>query len=96
MVQRTGGPRRKTRHKLRKNVRDKGKISISNFLQSFKENDKVALVAEPAVQNGMFHPRFQGRIGVVERKQGDSYQVKIVDGSKPKTLIVHPIHLRRQ
>ena len=96
MVQRTGGPRRKTRHKLRKNVRDKGKVRISSFLQSFEDNDRVALVAEPAVQKGMHHPRFQGRIGVVAGKQGDAYKVKFKDGGKEKLLIVHPIHLRRQ
>ncbi len=96
MVQRTGSLRRKTRHKLKKNVRTHGKLSIRNYLQSFEKKDKVALVAEPSVQSGMHHPRFQGRIGVIMGKQGDCYQVQIIDGKTPKTLVVHPIHLRRQ
>jgi large subunit ribosomal protein L21e len=96
MTTRIGGPRRKTRHKLRKNVRDKGKIRISDFLQSFDVGESVALVAEPAVQTGMHHPKFQGKIGVIKGKQGNAYQVHIVDGNKDKIFVVHPIHLRRQ
>ncbi len=95
MVQRTGSTRRKTRHKLRKNVRDKGKLSIRQHLQSFEENAKVALVADSAKQGGMHHPRFQGHIGTIAGKQGDCYRVKVKDGKMLKTLIVHPVHLRR-
>ncbi|MBL7051806.1 MAG: 50S ribosomal protein L21e [Nanoarchaeota archaeon] len=96
MVQRTGSRRRKTRHKLKKNVRDKGKLSIRKYLQTFKVNEKVALVAESAVQGGMHHPRFQGQIGIVVGKQGTNYRVKIKDGNMAKLIIVHPIHLLRQ
>jgi large subunit ribosomal protein L21e len=96
MTQRTGGPRRKTRHKLKKNVRAKGKISIRNFLQKFQNNDRVAFVAEPAVQTGMHHPRFQGQIGIVVGKQGNVYKVQFKDGELKKNQLVHPIHLRRQ
>jgi large subunit ribosomal protein L21e len=95
MVQRTGGFRRKTRSKLRKNVREKGKISIKKFLQSFNEGDKVGFKAEPAVQRGMYHPRFHGKTGTITGKKGGCYEVEIRDGSKQKTLVVHPIHLRR-
>tara|TARA_Y100000310_G_scaffold345827_1_gene470706 strand:- start:11891 stop:12181 length:291 start_codon:yes stop_codon:yes gene_type:complete len=96
MTTRQGSRRRKTRHKLKKNVSDKGKVRISDVLQSFKENDRVALVAEPAVQKGMHHPRFQGHIGVIVGKQGTNYKVKIKDGNLEKVQIVHPVHLRRQ
>lgn len=96
MTTRQGSRRRKTRHKFKKNVSDKGKVRISDVLQSFKENDRVALVAEPAVQTGMHHPRFQGHIGVVVGKQGTNYKVKITDGNLEKIQIVHPVHLRKQ
>ena len=46
-MQRTGGYRRKTRSKLRKNIREKGKIAIRNFFQSFDEGERVNLVMEP-------------------------------------------------
>jgi len=95
MAQRTGGTRRKTRNKYGKNVRDKGKISIRNYLQKFEVNDKVAFKNEPAVQTGMSHPRFQGDIGVVVAKQGNCYKIKVIDGKLEKMFIVHPVHLRR-
>ncbi len=95
MVQRTGGLRRKTRSKLKKNVRMKGKISIRNYLQGFKVNDKVALVMEPSLHMGIYHPRFQGDVGVILGMQGDCYKVRIIDGKMEKLFIVHPVHLRK-
>jgi len=94
-MQRTGGFRRKTRSKLRKNVRDKGKISIRKYLQKFDEGERVNLVAESGIQRGMYHPKFHGKSGVVERKQGSNYFIKIKDGNKYKSLLVHPIHLKK-
>ena len=94
MVQRIGGFRRKTRSKLRKKVREKGKISISKYLQSFKVGEKVCLKAEPAVQKGMYFPRFHGKVGTVKSKRGKCYEVFIKDGKKEKMLIIHPVHLK--
>lgn len=94
-MQRIGGFRRKTRSKLAKNFREKGKISIARFIQEFKEGDIVCLKAEPAVQKGMYFPRFHGKSAVVIGKRGKCYEVKIKDNNQEKTLIVHPIHLRR-
>jgi large subunit ribosomal protein L21e len=94
-MQRTGGFRRKTRSKLRKNVRAKGKISIRKYLQKFNEGERVNLVAEPGVQGGMYHPKFHGKSGIVEQKQGSNYYIKIKDGNKLKSLLVHPIHLKK-
>lgn len=95
MAQRIGRFRRKTRSKLKKSYKDKGKISISNYLQTFNLNEKVLLKAEPAVQKGMYFPRFHGKIGTIKGKQGNCYEVEIKDFKKTKTLIVHPIHLRK-
>jgi large subunit ribosomal protein L21e len=53
------------------------------------------LVAEPAVQNGNFNPRFHGSVGTITGKQGECYNVAIKDGNKAKNVIVHPIHLIR-
>jgi large subunit ribosomal protein L21e len=96
MVQRVGGFRRKTRSKLRKNIRKKGKISISKYFQEFKEGDKVVLKPEPAIQGGMPFPRFQGKSGTIKGKQGACYKVIIKDGSLKKTVVAHPIHLNRE
>ena len=95
MAQRIGRFRRKTRHKLKKNIREKGKISISNYLQKLKPGDRVILKAEPAIQNGMYFPRFHGKAGVITGMQGDCYKVLIKDINKKKTIIVHPVHLKQ-
>jgi len=94
-MQRVGGFRRKTRSKLRKNVSERGRISIKRFLQEFKINEKVNLTADPAYQKGMYYPRFHGKTGKITGKQGKCYYVSIKDGSKEKIIIVHPIHLKR-
>lgn len=95
MTKRLGGFRRKTRSKLRKDVRNKGKISIANYLQEFKIKEQVVLKAEPGIQKGMYFPRFYAKPGIITGKQGHSYKVLIKDGKKDKVLIVHPIHLRK-
>lgn len=95
MVQRTGGFRRKTRSKLSKSPRTKGKVSIRRVLQQFKPGEKVTLAAEPAVQGGMYHPRHHGKAGYVVEQQGECVKVDVRDGNKQKTLIIHPVHLRR-
>jgi len=95
-MKRVGGLRRKTRHKLKKNVRTKGKISLRRFFQKFKEGDKVYLAAEPAIQKGLYNPRFHGKAGIIKEKQGSNYYVQIKDGNKTKTILTHPVHLKRR
>ena len=95
MVKRIGGIRRKTRYKLRKQKRNRGKISMTMYFQSFTSGDKVYLGVESAVQKGMYHPRFMGKSGIVKGKRGRCYEVSIKDFGKEKTLIVHPVHLRK-
>lgn len=94
MVDRVGGFRRNTRYKLRKNVRQRGKISLRRFLQKFEVGDVVRLVAEPAYQKGMYFPRFYGKVGKISKKVGICYEVAITDG-KQKTVVVHPVHLTK-
>jgi large subunit ribosomal protein L21e len=94
-MNRKGGPRRKSRSKLRKHPSEKGKISIRRYFQTFKEGDKVQLIADSSLQKGLFPLRSYGKRGIVKAKQGRSYQIMIKDGGKEKTFIVHPLHLRK-
>lgn len=95
MSKRKGGYRRKTRHLLRKNVRDSGKIKLSDYLAEYNVGDKVVLKAEPAVQKGIYHLRFYGRTGIIKSQRGSSYEIQIKDGNKPKIIIAHPVHFKR-
>jgi len=96
MVQRIGGFRRKTRSKLKKPHRQRGKISIRKYFQKYKEGDKVTLKAEPAIQGGMAFPRFHGKTGTVVGKQGKCYKIRIRDGKMAKEVVVHPVHLNKE
>lgn len=95
MVKRIGGIRRKTRYKFRKEKRNKGKISITRYFQSFSIGDRVHLIVEPAIQKGMYSPNFIGKSGIIKGKRGRCYEVAINDFDKEKKLIIHPIHLRK-
>jgi len=95
MVTRIGGFRRKSRYKLKKHFREKGKIGISRYFQEFTEGERVVLKGEPAVQKGLYHPRFHGMSGVVKKKLSRCYEIAIMDKDKAKTVIVHPVHLKK-
>jgi large subunit ribosomal protein L21e len=93
MVKRIGGFRRKTRHKLQIKPRQRGKLSLKKYFQKFEVGQKVLLQAEPSIQKGMYRPRFHGKVGTITAKKGTCYSVAIMDHTRKKILIVHPVHL---
>ena len=95
MVRRLSGGRKRSRHKMLKSPRAKGKVSLTKYFQKLKIGDKVRLKAEPSYHKGMYNLRFHKRVGVVSGKKGRCYEVTIKDGGKSKKLIVHPVHLVR-
>ncbi len=95
MATRIGGFRRKSRYKLKKDNKEKGKLSLSKFFQQVEIGNKVCLKAEPAYQKGMYLPRFHGKIGVVKSKKGRCYEVLIKDMNKEKIVVVHPVHFKK-
>ncbi|MEM4571173.1 MAG: 50S ribosomal protein L21e [Nanopusillaceae archaeon] len=96
MVDRKGkGSRRKSRDKLSKKIREKGKIKIKNILKKFNSGDSVSIVIDPSYHKGMPHPKFHGLSGKVINKRGDCYEVLIEDKGKEKIIIVHPAHLKQ-
>jgi large subunit ribosomal protein L21e len=90
------GTRRKSRHKLRKTVREKGMSPISRAIQLFEEGDIVNIDLDPSIQNGMPHPKFQGRTGKVMSQRGRAYIVEVRDGGLMKEVIILPEHLTPQ
>jgi len=78
----------------RKNVRLRGKISLSNYFRKFKENDSVAVKREISV-GANFPKRIQGRTGIVKGKKGRAYIVKIKDQAKEKEFIIPAVHLKK-
>ena len=94
MTSNIGGSKRKSRFKLKKSARQRGKISVSRFMQSFQAGQKVHLDIEPALHKGDYSTDFIGKTGTVKAKRGKCYEVIIKDGNKEKMLIIHPVHLR--
>lgn len=78
----------------RKKLRQKGKISFSQYFKIFKEGERVALVREVGLPKE-FPLRMQGRTGTIVAKRGTAYVVEVKDLGNPKTYIVRPIHLKR-
>jgi len=94
-MKRIGGARRKSRHKMKLSVSEKGKLPLRRYLQNFEEGDKVVLKAYPGEQKGIFCLRFHGRVGEIKGKQGFCYKVSVRDGNKIKMCVVNPVHLTR-
>ncbi|MCX6749573.1 MAG: 50S ribosomal protein L21e [Candidatus Pacearchaeota archaeon] len=78
----------------RKQIKTRGKISLSRYFQSLKEGDSVAVIQEKSVSSS-FPDRLQGRTGVVAEKRGRSYVIKIKEYDKEKKFIIEPIHLKK-
>ncbi len=94
-MRRVGGARRKTRHKLKKAIKSKGKINLRRFFQKFQEGENVTLIADSYYQRGMYNRRAHGKVGIVKGMQGNCYKIDVKIGKMSKIMIVHPIHLRK-
>lgn len=78
----------------KKSVRTRGKLKLSRYFQSIKEGDFVAVDAERSLPSA-FPKRLQGRTGIVKKKIGKSYIVKIKDQTKEKEFIIEAVHLKK-
>lgn len=92
MAQKSKGMRRKTRKKLTRDSGNEGRTA--KHMRSFDAGDRVRLEIDPSVQQGMPHPRFDGRTGEVVREQGRSYVVRLDDNGKAKQFAIYRAHLR--
>ncbi len=80
-----------SRHKT---PREKGKISLKKYFQSFQQGDLVAVAQEMSQIFGYSH-RLQGRTGKVIAKRGAAYEIEVPDLGKPKRYMLKPIHLNK-
>ncbi len=77
-----------------KKVREKGKIKFSEYFKKLNEGDRVCIVQEKGVCFS-FPKRLQGKSGMIADTRGKYKVIKINDGKKEKTIIVHPVHLKK-
>jgi large subunit ribosomal protein L21e len=92
----SNGPLQGTRNKLKNDPRDRGTSPPQQSVEQFEDGQQVHLKLDPSVQEGRFHPRFDGLTGTVLGEQGQAYRVEVVDGGKEKTVIAKPAHLHAQ
>lgn len=78
----------------RKSIRTRGKLQFSRYFQKLKEGDKVCVTREKSIEYSI-PERLQGRTGVVIKKQGRTYLVKINDHKMEKNFLIKPIHLKK-
>lgn len=78
----------------RKNIKSRGKISLSKYFQELKTGEKVAIVREQSSEP-KFPIRIQGKTGVVIGKKGEAYIISLMDGNEQKTFIIDAIHLKK-
>ena len=90
------GMRKKTRDKLSRTIRGRGKSSVVRAIQEFETGSKVHVLIDPSIHKGMPHPRFHGKTAEVIGKRGRAFVLKITDGDATKTLITLPEHLIAQ
>lgn len=77
-----------------KNVREKGKVRLSEYFKNIEEGQRVAIVTDLGVPHS-FPDRIKGMSGKVSGSRGLYKVVELKDGNKLKTFIIHPAHLRR-
>ena len=94
-MKRSKGYRTKTRTVLRRKPRDRGKIALGRLLINYQPGQMVRISINPAVQKGMPHRRYHGRVGSISEKRGRSYvvQIPVAGGTIPRQIIARPEHI---
>jgi large subunit ribosomal protein L21e len=93
MVKSSKGFRSRTRGTLTKEVRERGMPPVTKFLQTFEPGSRVIVRLEASDPHGQPHPRYQGRVATVVRRQGRAFLVEFLDGNKRKQVIANAVHL---
>ncbi len=78
---------------MTKEPRERGKMKLSKLLYEYQPGTQVVVKIDSAVQKGMPHKRYHGRVGTVLNKRGRSYVVSVSQGDALREIIVRPEHL---
>jgi large subunit ribosomal protein L21e len=88
------GPRKKTRYKFKKDLRERGLPPVTCLIRKYEIGDRVHIVCNPSIQKGMPHRRFHGLTGTILGKRGRAWMLAIRDGNADKIVIARPQHLK--
>jgi large subunit ribosomal protein L21e len=94
-MKRSKGYRNRNRSILRRKPRDRGKIALGSLLINYQPGQRVRILINPAVQKGMPHRRYHGRVGAIAEKRGRAYVIEVAAGGKePRHIIARPEHIQ--
>lgn len=88
------GFRRGYRALLRKKPRNRGLQPIGSLLHKYKTGEKVVIKIDSSTHKGMPHPRYHGKVGIIEEKRGRAYIIKLIEGGKVRRIISRPEHIK--
>ncbi|MFH1249449.1 MAG: 50S ribosomal protein L21e [archaeon] len=77
-----------------KQIRKRGKLSLSSYFKELKQGDKVAIVEDYTLP-AYFPKRIQGLCGTVVGKRGKCYVVRLNQGNKEKEFTTEAAHLKK-
>ncbi len=78
-----------------RNLKSKGRLPISIQLKQLNEGDNIRINVNPRFADGMPHLRFNYKTGKVVGKQGNAYEIRVMDLNKEKTLYITNVHLNK-
>lgn len=87
------GFKHSTRKLFTKSPRKRGLQSLGRLLVRYKVGDKVVIKIDPAIQKGMPHRRYHGKVGKIAEVRGRAYVVHMKAGNMTKKIIARPEHL---
>src|SRR5436309_15025703 len=93
LLRRSKGFRTKTRTLISRKPRDRGKQPLGRLLIAYAPGQMVKIMINPAVQKGMPHRRYHGRVGTIAEKRGRSYVVEVAGTKTPRIIIARPEHI---
>jgi large subunit ribosomal protein L21e len=85
------GPRRKSRHVLKKKTISRG---VSFLLTKYEVGDKVVINLDPREHKTMPHRRYQGQVGVIKSIGRRTLRVGVELANKPKILQTRFNHVK--
>jgi len=90
MVKRSLGKMSKRTRKLGASAK---KLTPARLVVSYIVGDRVAITPNPRY-DGMPHPRYRGKTGIITKLRGKAYEVEIKDINATKTLVCSSMHLK--
>ena len=90
------GLHKRSRKRLKLDIKERGKVDIKKALQSFEIGDKIIVDPDSRVQRNLPQRSFFGSVGKIVDKKGKAYTVEVKQqGKNLKRIDLLPVHMKR-